>query len=625
MKSLALPLLFVGLLLAAFAAGRCSSAGGAGTPPGSDSAPSDEGAGYTCPMHPQIVVPAPVPCPVCGMDLVPFDPSREAGEDRIRLSAEAVALARVDVSEVRRQPVEVPVELVGTAEIAEDARRTIAATIPGRIDRLFVNTTGMLVRGGDHLYEIFSPELLTAQEELLAAARGLEALPDDAGEFLRRSAETALEGAREKLALWRLTPDRISSIEEAGVARARVQIDAPFGGTVLERLVEQGSYVEQGQPAFVLADLTRVWLELEAYELDLVFLTPGQRVEVSAEALPGELFVGTVSFVDPVLDRTTRTASVRVLVENAGGALKPGMFVRAAVYARLDARGRARSTDLAGKWVSPMHPEVVSDEPGTCTVCGMDLVPAEELGWGIGGPFEDPLVVPREAVLWTGRRSLVYAEVESGLYEAREVVLGPRAGDAWIVLGGLEPGTRVVGRGSFRIDSEMQIRGKASMLARKPGPEGPDNVSYSAQHDGLWQALLEFNAALAADDFGRGAEALAAVASHAVEAEGAQIGPSTTLASLRALAATASDGDGAEGIEELRNLLPDLTASGLELLASSGNRGTRLVRATFCPMALDGAGGTWLQGEGPLANPYYGAAMLRCGEFVREHLPAEQP
>ena len=623
-----LPILSVLAALAlGFALGRCGAGEPHATHPSSESgAAAGEDALWTCPMHPQIVLPDPVPCPICGMDLVPFDPAQGPGPMRIALTPEAAALAGVRTQLVERRPLELPVRLVGTVEVAEDAVRTIAATIPGRIERLFVNTTGMQVSAGDHLFEIFSPELLTAQEELLGARRQLDELAPDASEFLTQSARRALEAAREKLVLWQLTPERIAEIERGGEALRSVQIDAPFSGTVIRRDVEQGAYVVQGEPVFEVADLSRLWLELEAYEQDLPFLRYGQRVDVGAEALPGQRFAGTISFVEPMIDRATRTASIRVHVENPRGELKPGMFVRAEAFARLDADGTVRGGELTGKWISPMHPEIVADGPGQCTVCGMDLVPAEQLGLVSQGPFADPVVVPRGAVMWTGARSLVYVEVEAGVYEAREVELGPRAGEHHVVLEGLELGERVVARGAFRIDSEMQIRAKPSMLSQ-PGEERsePASVPFSDAHDALWRDYLAVSRALAGDELEAAGDALGRLQESARIALEAEAGPDDVRAALRRVADAAEAVDAEVDVETLRAAFEPITEAGRALLDVAGNRSSESLRTAYCPMAADGVGAHWLQGEEELANPYFGATMLRCGNFEADHPAAEAP
>jgi Cu(I)/Ag(I) efflux system membrane fusion protein len=228
-------------------------------------------------------------------------------------------------------------------------------------------------------------------------------------------------------------------------------------------------YVNTGTRIYTIVDLSQVWVNLDAYESDLSWLRYGQHVEFTTEAYPGETFAGTISFIHPVLDEATRTVKLRVNVANRDGRLKPGMFVRAIVKSKVATDGRVMDPSLAGKWICPMHPEVVKDSPGTCDVCGMPLVRAESLGF-VGpqpGTDDKPLVIPASAALLTGKRAIVYVEAPGDgkpTFEGREVVLGPRAGDLYLVRRGLAEGERVVTRGSFKLDAELQIQAKPSMM-----------------------------------------------------------------------------------------------------------------------------------------------------------------
>ena len=203
----------------------------------------------------------------------------------------------------------------------------------------------------------------------------------------------------------------------------------------------------------------------------MVWIRYGQEVEFETEAYPGEVFTGTISFIDPVLDAKTRTVKLRVNVENPDGKLKPEMFVRAVVRAKVAQGGRVMDEAMAGKWICPMHPGVVKDEVGSCDICGMDLVTTESLGYvKVDTPKEAPLVIPASAPLITGKRAVVYVQLperETPTYEGREVVLGPRAGDYYIVKSGLDEGEVVVTSGNFKIDSALQIRARPSMMSPK--------------------------------------------------------------------------------------------------------------------------------------------------------------
>jgi membrane fusion protein, copper/silver efflux system len=237
---------------------------------------------------------------------------------------------------------------------------------------------------------------------------------------------------------------------------------------VVEKSAFAGSYVSTGESLFRVADLSHLWVLLEAFESDLSWLHYGQPIEFEAEALPGESFEGKIAFIAPVIDPQRRTATVRVNVPNAQGRLKPEMFVRARVRALTTGDGRVFDDSLAGRWISPMHPEIVKDHPGACDVCGMPLVSAESLGYAAHehAAQEVPLLIPASAPLITGRRAVVYVALpdQEGVFEGREIVLGPRAGNFYQVQEGLAEGELVVVRGNFKIDSEVQIQARPSMM-----------------------------------------------------------------------------------------------------------------------------------------------------------------
>lgn len=421
-------------------------------------------AGYTCSMHPQVRQPGPGKCPICAMDLIPVasDGSDLSGEREISLSPRAKALARIATVAVERRVPEAEVRLFGRVVADESLQRSITARFPGRIERLYVNYTGVRVSDGDHLARIYSPELLTAQAELLSARR----FSDSRG----------LASAREKLSLWGLSRRAIAAIEAKSTPTNTMDIDAPLGGFVVEKLVDEGDYVDTGSVMFRIADLSSVWIVLDAYEIDKPWLRFGQPVRFTAEALPGQTFEGRIAFIPPVLDPETRTFKVRVNLPNEDLRLRPGMFVTGLVRARLAGQGVLLDESLAGKWISPMHPEIVKDGPGQCDVCGMALVEAEKLGYVIGAAGEPPVVVPASAVLRTGRRAIVYVEVPERpdpTYEGREIVLGPRAGDVYVVAAGLEAGERVVVNGAFKLDSALQLLARPSMMSAPDAAAAP--------------------------------------------------------------------------------------------------------------------------------------------------------
>lgn len=443
---------------------------------------SDEISFWTCSMHPQIKLPEPGQCPICNMDLIPVQKTtRNSSSDtfQLRLSKTAEKLARVEVAPAVRKMVTKEIQMVGTLDFDETRLTNITAWVPGRIDRMFVDYTGIRVKKGEHMLEIYSPELLSAQEELIQASKSLGRLRGSGSELVRKSTEQALRSSREKLQLLGLTEGQVREIEKSGTPGDQVTIYAPAGGVVIERNATEGMYVQTGTKIYAIADLSSLWLHLDAYESDLPWIRYGQKVTFTTGAIPGKTFEGVISFISPVVDIQTRTTRVRVNIDNSSGILKPGLFVNGVVKSEIYGEAKVIDTSLKGKYIGPMHPEIIRDKPGKCPICGMNLVPAEELGY-ITDDIETPppLVVPVTAPLLTGKRAVVYVRNKNGAYELRNVLLGPRAENFYIIESGLQEGELVVVNGAFRIDADIQIKGETSMM----NPEGMDVSGEHAHH-----------------------------------------------------------------------------------------------------------------------------------------------
>lgn len=428
---------------------------------------------WTCSMHPQIRQPKPGKCPICAMDLIPVAMEEaQATARQIVFSEDALKLMEIQTTPVERKFVEAEIRMVGKVEYDESRVKEIAAWVPGRIDRLYVDFTGTLVSKGDHMVYLYSPQLLSAQAELLQAVKAIKET-SGATELIRRSSIATAEAAREKLRLLGLQEQQIEEIEKTGQPTDHLTIYAPIGGIVIAKHANAGDYVETGKGIYTIADLSQVWVKLDAYESDIDWIRYGQDVEFTAEAYPGETFKGRIAFIDPVLDPMTRTVKLRVNVANPDGRLKPEMFVRAVVRSKVAGAGMVMDEDMAGKWICPMHPSVVKTAPGKCDICGMDLVTTESLGYVVAKePNEAPLVIPASAPLITGTRAVVYVRLEGQekpTFEGREIVLGPRAGDYYLVKEGLSEGEKVVTKGNFKIDSALQIQAKPSMMSPKGG------------------------------------------------------------------------------------------------------------------------------------------------------------
>ena len=550
-------------------------------------------------MHPQIILPESGDCPICGMDLIPLvaDDSNDVGPRAMSMSESSRALAEIATTEVKADFPEALIRLVGKLEYDETREQSLTARFPARIDTLYVNYTGVPVKRGEHLAEVYSPDLLSAQRELQTS-------------YQRAPDSSITMAAREKLRLWGLLPEQIDALLASGKVQDHFELRAPIEGVVVAKEVKEGDYVKTGEPLFRIVDLSQLWLFLDAYESDLSWLRYGQSVEFSVEAYPGETFTGQIAFIEPELNRQTHTVRVRVNVANADGRLKPGMFVRGIVRSRIGANGHVFAPDFSDKWICPMHPEVVKVDEGSCDLCGMDLVTAEKLGYVDLSEQEAPLVVPASAVLQTGKRAVVYVAVpdtERPTYEGREVVLGPKAGDVFIVVSGLKAGERVVTRGAFKIDSALQIQAKSSMMSMQAG-SGDTMVQSVEVAIELMAPYLELQVALAADDLPASKEAL-----KAMMAITGHVGAMADLIHVM-MAADSLDGIRRPHFEALSNAMiaavkanPDAFSGELYLM--------------HCPMVYEDRGADWLQSDRELMNPYYGSMMLHCGELKEAITP----
>jgi len=426
---------------------------------------------WYCSMHPQIIRDEFGRCPICDMDLIPMpeDVAAQGAPRELAVSPAAAKLMEIQTTPVQRRFVSTEVRMVGKVHYDETRVKHITAWVGGRLDRLYVDFTGTCVAQGDHLVSLYSPELISAQAELLQAARGRRNVAEGASEYLRRSTAGTLEAARDKLRLLGLKAEQIEAIERSGRPLTHLTIYSPIGGVVIDKRANEGMYVDTGTHIYTVADLSQVWVKLDAYESDLPWIRYGQAVEFSTEAHPGETFKGWIAFIAPMLDPETRTVKVRVNVPNPEGRLKPEMFVRAVVHSQVARGGKVMDPDMAEKWICPMHPSVVKPVEGICDICEMDLVRTESLGYVASEPAgEPPLVIPASAPLITGKRAVVYVrkgDTEIPTFEGREVVLGPKAGRYYLIESGLQAGEQVVTRGSFKIDSALQIQAKPSMMS----------------------------------------------------------------------------------------------------------------------------------------------------------------
>jgi Cu(I)/Ag(I) efflux system membrane fusion protein len=459
-------LLIIGLGLAQ-RVGWISAGGGGST--GGQTAVVDSNTRYICPMMCTPPQSEPGRCPVCAMELVPATTS--GGGDGLSIEVDPVArrVAGIQTVAVKAVPLVRTIRTIGEISFDEGALTTISAYVDGRIDRLYADYIGVVVKKGDHLALLYSPEIYAAQVELLQSKQALAQIQTGTLPRVIRSQQQLYDGARQKLLELGMVATQLQELERSGKASFRIHLWAPASGTVIAKLAEEGTYIKTGTPIYRLADLSTVWLMLKLFPDDVAAIRYGQKVTAEVQSLPGKQFTGRVAFVDPVVDPKTRTVGVRVVFANPKGMLRIGDYAKAqievAVTADGDPLGRVYDPELAGKWISPRHPHVIQSAPGPCPVCGIALVPASEFGFSDQPTQQEgSLVVPRNAVLMAGAHSVVYVEKEPGRFEIRPVVLGLLRRDQAVILKGVKEGEQVAVKGNFLLDSQMQLAGNPSLI-----------------------------------------------------------------------------------------------------------------------------------------------------------------
>ncbi|MDT0689415.1 efflux RND transporter periplasmic adaptor subunit [Salegentibacter sp. F188] len=534
-----------------------------------DHAAMEEDQIWTCSMHPQIRQQEPGDCPICGMDLIPLSEDNATGDPEVyRMSENALKLANVRTMIVGSGDAQKEVRLNGKVVVDERNAYTQATHIPGRIEQLRVNFTGESVSRGQTLATIYSPELVTAQEELLQAQEIKEGQPE------------LFEAAKQKLRNWKIGENQIQQILNNNQAIQRFPITADVSGIVTEKIADQGDYLEQGMPVYEISNLEEVWVVFDLYESELGWIEEGSTVEYTIRSLPGETFTGEISFIDPLLNSNTRVAMARVEVENENGRLKPGMFASG----------------------------VVENQ--------------------VGQESSEEIVVPKSAVLWTGERSLVYikSELEDGAgFKLREVTLGPSLGDSYVIENGLQVGDEIVVNGTFTVDAAVQLAGKPSMMNPDINQEVL-NETFTLPEDARSKAAavvenyLQLKDALVNDDFDSAKESASSLGRKL-----ANIDPNTFSEEARATMeqfktqlqnrhkAVAAAGD----ISAMRSNFDEYS----EVMINFASTFQPLDQKLFvqhCPMADNDNGANWLSLSGEIRNPYYGEAMLTCGEVLKE-------
>lgn len=539
------------------------------SPATTDTHAHEEGEGlpsiWTCSMHPQIRLPEAGDCPICGMDLIPGD-QESAGSSNpqaFQMTPEALALAQVQTLVVGGAQAKKELILSGKLQADERENASITAKFPGRIEKLFITFTGEQVKAGQRIATVYSPELLTAQKELLESAKTKASFPQ------------LYQASKDKLSLWKLSATQIAEIERSGQIKERMEIFADQSGVVLQKNVSVGDYVSMGSVLFTITNLNSLWLLLDVYETDLPFVALGDDIQFTVAGKPGETLSAKVTFVDPLINANTRAASVRAEIRNVGNSLKPEMFVTA----RIQTRNTASSTEV---------------------------------------------MVPRTAVLWSGKRSIVYVKVPNAAlpeFVMREVTLGNRLGENYQITAGLQAGEEIVSYGAFALDASAQLSGKPSLLNRSSTQQVEVSAVFSQEITAVVDAYFQVKNSLVKDQIPTAATQLLAQALAKVSSAAETGKDKAKWEKIKSeLSQATAKIKGAKDIGAARTQFSNLSASIIQL-AETYPLSQQVVYKDYCPMAFDNKGGYWLSETEDIRNPYFGASMLSCGE-VKQTYPS---
>lgn len=546
---------------------------------------SDSKTIWTCSMHPQIKSNEPGYCPICGMELIPLESDGgEIDPMAVSMSPVAMQLAQVEIMVVGNDLAQKSIRLNGKIQADERLLFTQSSHIPGRVEKLTVNFTGEFVSKNQVIAHIYSPELVTAQKELFEAKK------------IKDSQPALFKAAKEKLKNWKLSEKQIEEIVNSDEIIEQFPILANVSGFVTKKMINLGDYIKQGEAIYEIADFSKVWVLFDVYESEMTWIKNGASVVYTVQSLPGKTFTGTISYIDPVINPKTRVAKARIEAINTDLLLKPEMFVSGTIEAKIATN---KST----------------------------------------------LTVPKTAVMWTGKRSLVYVMQKTDQdisFKMRQVTLGPELGDRYVIEAGLQSGEEIAVNGTFSIDAAAQLAGKPSMMNLEGGVAMtghnhgssdnskmenmttiPKKVSLSDETKKTLQPIFTdyFNlkTELANDDFDKAKEAGKKLKSNLNKIDMKLFkGDAHTIWMLQStsLKASLEHIEHLADIKSIRESFLDISNVMIAIIESFDPIKTT-VYVQHCPMANTEKGADWLSKEKEILNPYFGASMLTCGEITK--------
>lgn len=529
---------------------------------------------WTCSMHPQIRQNEPGACPICGMDLIPLATNSSSNSNPyvFEMTEEAVQLANIQTITVGgvQNLSSNALKLNGKIQVNESEAASLVAHLPGRIEQLYISFTGEKINKGDRIASIYSPELVAAQRELIEAKKLASLSPD------------LLQAAKNKLRYWKVDDSFIEQVLSSEKIIENFTIYAKQSGVVMEKKVTVGDYVQVGEVLFDLQNLNKLWVQFDVYENDLSKITQGSVIEFSTPSVANKTFAAKISFIEPTINAKTRVAIIRAEVNNFDKLLKPEMFVSGILKNKLSA------------------------------------------------PSSLSTLIPKSAVLYTGERSVVYIKLPNTAipsFEFKEITLGASKGDSYEVLEGLKDGDEVVVYGAFVIDAAAQLNNQASMMNRNvqvsSGVENklPDYTKvvpteFKAQLENLTKAYLQLKDALVASN---SEVAVNKVNQFIVQLEAVDMlllkGEAHVfwMQQFEAMLTHATTISTSNELGKQRNAFDQLSQSLILSIKILGIQDGEFY-IQHCPMANKNNGADWISKDLLIKNPYFGEAMLSCGQ-----------
>ncbi|MEX6625521.1 efflux RND transporter periplasmic adaptor subunit [Tenacibaculum salmonis] len=536
---------------------------------------------WTCSMHPKIMQPEAGDCPICGMDLIPAETTAEGlNANEFKLTKNAMALANIQTLVVGSgMNMNTTLKLSGKIAESEDEKVVQASYFAGRIERLNISSVGEKVKKGQLLATIYAPELFAAQQELITAAT------------LKKSEPELYNAVRNKLKLWKISESQINQIETSGKVEQNFPIYATVSGTVSEKLVSQGDYVKQGQALLKITNLTTVWALFDVYENQIDLFKKGQNITVTTNAYPNKKLKKKIDFIDPTFNSVTRTLKLRVILDNKKREFKTGMFIEGAIE------------------------NSFSDK-------------------------KQLLMIPASAILWTGKRSVVYIKTmpDQPVFEMKEITIGKQLGNQYEVIDGLVNGDKIVTNGTFTIDASAQLHGKKSMMNREqkqtmgmmnnhenhPEKEMMNTLKnerikvstkFQEQLKMVVNSYLKLKDALVNDDAKNVIIASKNILDNLENVDMKLLKNNNThlkwMSFLKKIKSTVHAISNETAIKEQRNQFKNLSLVFINTVETFGIN-EKMYRQ-FCPMADNNKGGYWLSKDEKVKNPYFGNKMLKCG------------